>query len=142
MVHVPLMFLSELCEFPSAPCLLGKKNLMTPRVSILLNSCASPDIIPVSLRNKKRLAIWHMYRPLLSTTLSIPSYDIGNYVGLRTYLHPLVCCEFVGLDNKGVSTFVTCSIANNRDKLVPVTTAWRVLRLRMEERPPIWKVKR
>ena len=26
------------------------------------------------------------------------------------------------------------------DKWVPVTTAWRVLRLRMEERPPIWRV--
>jgi hypothetical protein len=24
--------------------------------------------------------------------------------------------------------------------LVPVTTAWRVLRLRMEERPAIWRV--
>jgi hypothetical protein len=24
--------------------------------------------------------------------------------------------------------------------LVPVTTAWRVLRLQMEERPPIWRV--
>jgi hypothetical protein len=28
----------------------------------------------------------------------------------------------------------------SRDKWVPVTTAWRVLRLRMEERPPIWMV--
>jgi len=27
-----------------------------------------------------------------------------------------------------------------RDKWVPVTTAWRVHRLRMEERPPIWRV--
>ena len=26
------------------------------------------------------------------------------------------------------------------DKWVPVTTAWRFLRLRMEERPPIWRV--
>ena len=26
------------------------------------------------------------------------------------------------------------------DKWVPVTTSWRVLRLRMEERPPIWRV--
>jgi len=25
-VHVPLMFLSEWREFPSAPCLAGKKN--------------------------------------------------------------------------------------------------------------------
>ena len=27
-----------------------------------------------------------------------------------------------------------------RDKWVPVTTAWRVLRFRMEKRPPIWGV--
>jgi len=27
-----------------------------------------------------------------------------------------------------------------RDKWVSVTTEWRVLRLRMEERPPIWRV--
>jgi hypothetical protein len=27
-----------------------------------------------------------------------------------------------------------------RDKWVPVTTAWRVLGLQMEERPPIWRV--
>jgi len=26
------------------------------------------------------------------------------------------------------------------DKWIPVTTAWRVLRLRMEERLPIWRV--
>jgi hypothetical protein len=26
------------------------------------------------------------------------------------------------------------------DKWVPVTTAWRVLRLRMQEWPPIWRV--
>ena len=25
-------------------------------------------------------------------------------------------------------------------EVVPVTTAWRVLRLRLEERPPIWRV--
>ena len=27
-----------------------------------------------------------------------------------------------------------------RGNCVPVTTAWRVLRLRTEERPPIWRV--
>ena len=31
-------------------------------------------------------------------------------------------------------------VAQRRDKWVPVTTAWRVLRLRMEERPAIWRV--
>ena len=35
------MFLSEWREFPSAPCLAGKKNLMTARASMLLKSCAS-----------------------------------------------------------------------------------------------------
>jgi len=36
------MFLSEWCEFPSAPCLAGgKKNLMTARVLMLLKSRAS-----------------------------------------------------------------------------------------------------
>jgi len=31
-------------------------------------------------------------------------------------------------------------VASGRDKWVPVTTARRVLKLRMEERPPIWRV--
>jgi len=35
------MFLSEWREFPSAPCLAGKKNFMTARVSMLLKSRAS-----------------------------------------------------------------------------------------------------
>ena len=94
MVHVPLMFVSEWREFPSAPCLAGKKNLMTARVSMLLKSCASPHMLPFSLCNKKRLAIRHMNSPIFPTTPSVPSYDIGKYVGLRTYQHPLVHCGF------------------------------------------------
>ena len=91
MVHVPLMFLSEWREFLSAPCLAGgEKNLMTARVSMLLKSRASPDKLPFSLCNKKRLAIRYMNRPLFPTTLSIPSYDIGKQVVLRTYQHPFV----------------------------------------------------
>ena len=35
------MFLSEWREFPSAPCLAGKKNLMTARVPMLSKSRAS-----------------------------------------------------------------------------------------------------
>ena len=66
MVHVPLMFLSERREFPSAPCLAGNKNLITARVSMLLKSRASPDMLPFGLCNKKRLAIRHVKRPPLS----------------------------------------------------------------------------
>jgi hypothetical protein len=32
-----------------------------------------------------------------------------------------------------------CS-GGGHDKWVPVDAAWRVLRLRLEERPPIWRV--
>ena len=78
MVHITLMFLSEWREFPSAPCLAGKKNEMTPRVSMLLKLRASPDMLPFSLCNKKILAIRHMNRPFFPATLSIPSYDIGK----------------------------------------------------------------
>ena len=35
------MFLSEWHEFPLAPCLAGKKNLMTARVSMLFKSRVS-----------------------------------------------------------------------------------------------------
>ena len=41
-------------------------------------SRASPDILPFSRCNKKRLTIRYMTRPLFPTTLSIPSYDIGK----------------------------------------------------------------
>jgi len=49
---------------------------MTAHVSMLLKSCASPEMLLFSLCNKERLAIWHMNRPLFPTTLSIPSFDI------------------------------------------------------------------
>jgi len=43
---------------------------------MLLKSCASPDMLPFSHRNKKRPAIQHVNRPLFPTTLSILFYDI------------------------------------------------------------------
>jgi len=72
------------------PCFAGKKYLMTAHISMLLKSCASPDMHPFSLCNKKRLEIRHMNRPLFPVTLSIPSYNIGKYVRLRTCQHPIV----------------------------------------------------
>jgi len=65
---------------------------MTVHDSMLLKSRASPDMLPFSLCNKKRLAIRHMNRPLFPMTLSIPSYDIGKQVGQSTYQQPLVFC--------------------------------------------------
>jgi hypothetical protein len=66
---------------------------MRVRVSMLLKSRASPDMLPFSLCNKKRLTIRHMNRPSFPTTQSIPSYDIGKEVGLRTY-HLVAVLEY------------------------------------------------
>ena len=52
--------------------------LMTVRVSVLLKSCVSSDMLPFSLCNEIRPAIRHMNRLLLPMTLSILSYDIGK----------------------------------------------------------------
>ena len=77
-------------SFWALPGMKKKIFLMSARVSRLLKSRASPDMLPFSLCNKKGLAIRHMNCSLFPTTLSIPSHDIGKYVGLRTYQHPLV----------------------------------------------------
>jgi len=47
-------------------------------------------MLPFCLCSKEILAIRHMNRPLFPTTLSIPPYDIGKYVELRTCQHPTV----------------------------------------------------
>jgi hypothetical protein len=83
MVLVPPMFLSEWREFPSATCLAEKKNL------VFFKSLASPAMHSFSLCKKKRLEIWHMNRSIFPMMLSIPSYEIGKWIGLRTYQHPL-----------------------------------------------------
>jgi len=58
-------------SFGALPC--RKKNWMTAHVLTLLKSRASPDMLPFSLCNGKRLAVRHMNRPLFPTTLSILS---------------------------------------------------------------------
>ena len=64
-------------------------------------------------------------------------------------LHVAITCNNRGYKNMH-HHIVKGNVCCNKEKkiyveimtclLVPVTTAWRVLRLRMEERPPIWRV--
>ena len=56
-------------------------------VAVVFAECLHADMLPFSLCNKEIPAIRHMNRPLFPRTLSIPSYDIGKQVGLRTYQH-------------------------------------------------------
>jgi len=55
-----------------------KKQFMTACISYIVEITTSPDVLTFSLCNKKKLAIWHMNRPIFPTTLLIPSYDIGK----------------------------------------------------------------
>ena len=58
------MFLSEWRELPSAPCLAGKKNLLTARVSMLLKSCASLTCFRACFlpgRAKDLSALWYLH---------------------------------------------------------------------------------
>jgi len=74
---------------------LEEKELMRACVSMLLKSSASPDMLPLRICRKNRLAIRHMNGPLFQTTLSISSYDVGKYVRLRNYHHHLVCTVYL-----------------------------------------------
>ena len=120
------MFLSEWRKFASAPCLAGKKDLMTARVSMLLKSRASPDILPFSLCNKKRIAIRHVNRLLFPTTLSNPSYDFGKYFGLRTYQHLLLYYVLYSIWGEIYSQVRNCSLKINSNlTLVLILQSWR-----------------
>jgi len=86
----------------------------------MLKSRASPDMLPFSLYNKKRLAIRHMNRPLFPTTLSIPSYDIWKQVGLRTYQHPLIICDNVAITNLLNAVLLKCLISTCFPTILPL----------------------
>jgi hypothetical protein len=57
---------------------LQKKPDNSSRLDVVKIARASPDMLPFSLCNKKRLAVRQMKRLLFPTTLSIPFYDIGK----------------------------------------------------------------
>jgi len=131
MVHVPLMFLSEWREFPSAPCLAGKKKLMKLRVSMSLKSRASPDMLPFSLCNKKELEIGHMNRPLFPTTLSIPLVDCCVLKGLNDVMF---CCV-VGIiirrrttceKSPGIGIFRNCRNVSAEQTCPSTVGCWRL----------------
>ena len=59
-----------------------------------------------------------------------------NNLIVITNIYKLLLCGSSATDK----SFLCVVKARGRDKCVPVTTAWRVLSLRMEERPPILRV--
>jgi len=82
MANVPLMFLSEWRGFPSAPCLAeGGGDLITARVSMLLKSRATPDMLPFSVCKNKRLTIRHMNSSLYQGHYRFPPTTSGSWSG-------------------------------------------------------------
>ena len=53
--------------------------------------------------------------PLFPTALSIPSYDIGKWVGLRTYQHPLVVEISKKIEHSGSWRWVQYFASKRRD---------------------------
>jgi hypothetical protein len=75
------MFLSEWHEFPSVPCLVGGKNLMTAHVSMLLKSCASLTCFQAS------------FLPGQAKDLSAPRYKNSDCTSHRTVWTLLPNCQ-------------------------------------------------
>jgi hypothetical protein len=135
MVLVPLMFLLEWREFSSAPC-LAKKNLKV-RVLILQKSRASPDMLLFSRGNKKSPAIRHMNKPLFPTTQSIPSYVVGEKVGLRSYQHPPRTCRLCLWDLHWIFNVVYPGKADRSlfvtsNRCIPDKIHWTLMQSRFE----------
>jgi len=82
------MFLSEWREFPSAPCLAGKKNFMTARVSMLLKSRATLTCFRASFlpgRAKDLSAPQYCFNPL-NAKLN-PICNLLALLGIHLILH-------------------------------------------------------
>ena len=79
----------SVCYFYNEKCF---RHLMKSRVSMLLKSRTSPDVLPFSLYNKKRLEIRHMDRPPLSNdTIDsvLPHRELGrakDFISTASYI--------------------------------------------------------
>ena len=108
MVHVPVMFLSELCEFPLAPCLAEKKKLMTARVSMLLKLRVAWRAFFQPLWQEKTRKSPHEQTPLSKDTIDsvLRQREVGRSKDLSALRFALVksranflgikfsCCTF------------------------------------------------
>jgi hypothetical protein len=93
--------------------------------------------VPKQLRNVLRIN-----QPLEETFHSVGFNGVYRCLTENLVLSQLCKTVLITSINmlKGFFHICTTSIVWNRDTWAPVTKTWRVLRLWMEERPPIWRV--
>jgi hypothetical protein len=79
---------------------------------------------------------------LSSASVSVSPYKYGEACTARNVTERVGCAQSLNSSRQPATTtcVITSGNKNIRGKWVSVTTAWRVLSLRMEERPPVWKV--
>ena len=100
----------------------------------------------------------HLFQAILHCNLwpvwlynIFPRYLIHgkNFDGKKSYHHHTACtavncllrgCPWLCFWRGWYFTIQCCSLSLSHDKWVPVTTAWRILKLQIEEWPPIWRV--
>jgi hypothetical protein len=85
--------------------------------------------------------LWHLLMP------PVTSLHLGPYTFLGTLLSKIFSRYTPSIWQTKIHTHVKQQtwlkfriFLSFRDKWVPVTMKWRVLRSRMKERPPIWRV--
>jgi len=137
------MFLSELSEFPSAPCLPGEKNLMTARVSMLLKSrasltCFRACFLPGRAKDLSapRYVIRHSVHRGDDHGWTVDSYPaMLKWYVVGTYLESLPKWQ-----RKWVSTNLRISeklgeIEQGRSRIQRYAAAWVVTKL------PLWRIR-
>ena len=90
--------------------------------------------------NYRLLARWTRGTRFVPSTLLLKwSRDI---LEVNKLVFLFICCLVFSVSNSSTdfARFSTRFYAVFRDKWVPVTRAWRALSMRMEERPPVWRV--
>jgi hypothetical protein len=118
----PQCFFQNGVNFLRRLALQKKKILVTAHISVFFKWLATPGMHSFSLCYKKRLEIWHMNRPIFPMTLSIPSYEIGKWVGLRTYQHSILLSHHV-ISNVLLNGFMIMSLRKRKMSRVCTVTS-------------------
>ena len=116
----------------------------SPVLSIYWIFTHPPFCTPHSLYVPLCLKIWSGYVHSILELYCLTYFFliVQSFLKLLSFILDIIFYILYNLSQLPVllPCFLLCTMYTSRDKWVPVTMARRVLRLRMEEWPPIWKV--
>jgi hypothetical protein len=136
-MHVPLVFLTEWREFPSAPCLASGGGLDDSSRLHVVEIARVAWLASFQPLSQEKTCIAAHEQTLLPTKLSFPSYEIGKKVGQVTYQHPVVLTRLMGWIMRGSNigtegVFLICQISgpavkHSEPRIPPTLSATEVL---------------